>query len=51
MRQRIMMVPQQQMTATLGRFELVNGGQFVTDLSDSKLEADFTYFGSKDTEI
>ena len=25
------------------------GGQFVTDLSDSKLEADFTYFGSKDT--
>ena len=37
------------LTATLGRFELVNGGQFVTDLSDSKLEADFTYFGSKDT--
>lgn len=37
------------LTATLGRFELVNGGQFVTDLSDSKLEADFTYFGSIDT--
>ena len=37
------------LTATLGRFELVNGGQFVSDLSNSKFQADFTFFDSKDT--
>ena len=36
------------MTASLGRFELINDGQFLTDLSNSKLEADFTFLNSLD---